>query len=158
MKLTEYARQQGVRYRTAWRWWKAGKVPGHQMDTGTLERPAARGHQVAKVVTEVGSGGNDGRPKLVALRADHGIRLLGGEHTDRLPRCGFRSLETVLKTQGRAVAVVHQAENGTEDLLADLSAIVSSFCARRAGQRRARRTTAVLVRALETTGESDALG
>src|SRR5260221_588376 len=36
MKLKDYARQQGVSYRTAWRWWKAGKLPGHQMDTGTI--------------------------------------------------------------------------------------------------------------------------
>src|SRR5215469_9867530 len=42
MKLKDYARQQGVSYRTAWRWWKAGKLPGHQMDTGTiLIEPAA---------------------------------------------------------------------------------------------------------------------
>ena len=36
MKLKEYARQQGVSYRTAWRWGKAGKLPGRQMDTGTI--------------------------------------------------------------------------------------------------------------------------
>jgi predicted site-specific integrase-resolvase len=36
MNLKDYARKQGVRYRTAWRWWKAGKLPGHQMDTGTI--------------------------------------------------------------------------------------------------------------------------
>jgi predicted site-specific integrase-resolvase len=36
MKLKDYARQQGVSYRTAWRWWRAGKLPGQQMDTGTI--------------------------------------------------------------------------------------------------------------------------
>jgi putative resolvase len=36
VKLRDYARQQGVSYRTAWRWWKAGKLPGRQMDTGTI--------------------------------------------------------------------------------------------------------------------------
>lgn len=36
MKLKDYALQQGVSYRTAWRWWKAGRLPGHQMDTGTI--------------------------------------------------------------------------------------------------------------------------
>ena len=47
MKLKDYAAQQGISYRTAWRWWKLGKLPGHQMDTGTIlidsepERPAA---------------------------------------------------------------------------------------------------------------------
>src|SRR5579871_86473 len=36
MKLSEYAKRVGVSYRTAWRWWKAGKLPGYQMDTGTV--------------------------------------------------------------------------------------------------------------------------
>lgn len=36
MKLKDYAKQQGISYKTAWRWWKAGKLPGHQMDTGTI--------------------------------------------------------------------------------------------------------------------------
>ena len=36
MKLTAYAQQTGISYRTAWRWFKAGKLPGYQMDTGTI--------------------------------------------------------------------------------------------------------------------------
>jgi putative resolvase len=36
MKLSDYARQVGVHYRTAWRWFKAGKIKGYQMDTGTI--------------------------------------------------------------------------------------------------------------------------
>jgi putative resolvase len=36
MKLSAYARQVGVHYRTAWRWFKAGKIKGYQMDTGTI--------------------------------------------------------------------------------------------------------------------------
>ena len=36
MKLKNSARHQGISFRTAWRWWKAGKLPGHQMDTGTI--------------------------------------------------------------------------------------------------------------------------
>ena len=36
MKLSEYAQQMGISYRTAWRWWKAGKLPGFQQDTGTV--------------------------------------------------------------------------------------------------------------------------
>jgi putative resolvase len=201
MKLKDYARQQGVSYRTAWRWWKAGKLPGHQMDTGTIliepaaaaaaaapgdaaqrvaiyarvssaenksnldsqaERLAAycaaRGYQVAKVVKEVGSGINDARPKLLALLEEQGIVLIVVEHKDRLTRFGFRYLDTLLKVQGRAIEVVNQAENGTEDLLADLTAIVDSFCARLSGQRRAKRKTEGMVRELETKGEAEATG
>lgn len=36
MKLIDYARLQGISYRTAWRWYKAGKIQGQQMDTGTI--------------------------------------------------------------------------------------------------------------------------
>src|SRR5262249_10209701 len=199
MKLKDYARQQGVSYRTAWRWWKAGKLPGHQMDTGTIliapeatlpssaaqrvaiyarvssasaentsnldsqaERLAAycaaRGYHVAKVVKEVGSGVNDARPKLLALLADHSIGLMVVEHQDRLTRFGFRYLDTLLKNQGRAIEVVNQAENGTEDLLADLTAIVYSFCARLYGPRPAKGKTEVIVRKLAAKGEADATG
>jgi predicted site-specific integrase-resolvase len=49
-----------------------------------------RGYQVAKVVTEVGSGINDARPKLLALLADQGIGVIVVEHKDRLTRFGFR--------------------------------------------------------------------
>ena len=200
MKLKDYARQQGVSYRTAWRWWKAGKLPGHQMDTGTIliepsavapsgvtqhvavyvrvssaenkgnlesqaERLAAycaaRGYQVAKVVKEVGSGINDGRPKLLALLEDQSVSLIVVEHKDRLTRFGFRYLDTLLRAQGRAIEVVNQAENGTEDLLADLTAIVYSFCARLYGQRQAKRKAEVIVRELEAReakGDEDATG
>src|SRR5713101_3492143 len=200
MKLKDYARQQGVSYRTAWRWWKAGKLPGHQMDTGTIlvepeaaasssgaqrvavyarvssaentcnlqsqaERLAAycaaRGYQVAKVVKEVGSGINDGRPKRLARLDDQSVSLIVVEHKDRLTRFGFRYLDTLLQAQGRAIAVVNQAENGTEDLLADLTAIVDSFCARLYAQRRAKRKAEVIVRELEAReakGETDAPG
>jgi predicted site-specific integrase-resolvase len=36
MKLSAYTRQIGVSYRTAWRWFKAGKLTGFQADTGTI--------------------------------------------------------------------------------------------------------------------------
>jgi putative resolvase len=36
MKLSTYARQIGVTYKTAYRWWKAGKLDAYQLDTGTV--------------------------------------------------------------------------------------------------------------------------
>src|SRR5690242_6165679 len=36
MKLTDYARQQGISYKTAWRWWRAGTIKGYQAPTGTI--------------------------------------------------------------------------------------------------------------------------
>lgn len=36
MRLRDYAKKAGVHYRTAYRWFKAGKLRGYQMDTGTI--------------------------------------------------------------------------------------------------------------------------
>jgi predicted site-specific integrase-resolvase len=36
MKLRTFAERVGVRYETAWRWFKAGKIKGRQLDTGTI--------------------------------------------------------------------------------------------------------------------------
>jgi predicted site-specific integrase-resolvase len=36
MKLSAYARQIGVTYKIAYRWWKAGKLDAYQLDTGTV--------------------------------------------------------------------------------------------------------------------------
>lgn len=36
MKLSDYAKHLGISYRTAWRWYKSGKISGYQLDTGTI--------------------------------------------------------------------------------------------------------------------------
>jgi predicted site-specific integrase-resolvase len=102
---------------------------------------AARGDPMAKVGTAVGSGRTDRRPQWLVLREEQAIGLSVVEHQDRLTRFGFRSLDPVLNTHGWASAVANQAEHGTEEWLADRTAIVSSCCARRSSQRRAKRTT-----------------
>ena len=108
-----------------------------------------RGYRVSKVVKEIGSGVNDSRPKFLALLADPTIGRIVIEHKDRGTRFGFRYIETLLKTYGREIEVVNQAENNTEDLLADLTSIIYSFCARLYGQRRAKRQTEKIVQELE---------
>jgi putative resolvase len=44
MKLSDWARQQGISYITAWRWFQAGKlpVPARQLPTGTILVEALR--------------------------------------------------------------------------------------------------------------------
>jgi len=42
------------------------------------------------VVKEVGSGIDDGRPKLLLLLTDKGVGLIVVEHKDRLTRFSFR--------------------------------------------------------------------
>ncbi len=36
MKLSQYAKKLGISYRTAWRWYKDGKIKGYQMPTQTI--------------------------------------------------------------------------------------------------------------------------
>ena len=47
MKLSEYARQVGVTYKTAYQWWKAGQLDAYQLPTGTIivreAKPSATG-------------------------------------------------------------------------------------------------------------------
>jgi putative resolvase len=196
MKLVDYARSMGISYKTAWRWYKAGKIAGRQMDTGTIlvtepvpvptpvaspnvaiytrvssaahkanldsqaERLVAyctvRGYHVSKLVKEIGSGVNDNRPKFLALLADPTIGRIVIEHQDRGTRFGFRYLQTLLQTYGRDIEVVNVAQNSTDELLADLTSIVSSFCARLFGQHRAKRTTEKIVHVLEQEGHEEA--
>ncbi len=36
MKLSKYAKEVGVSYRTAWRWFKSGEISGYQLPSGTI--------------------------------------------------------------------------------------------------------------------------
>src|SRR5215470_14565513 len=36
MKLSAYAKQQGISYQTAWRMWQRGELPAHQLPSGTV--------------------------------------------------------------------------------------------------------------------------
>jgi predicted site-specific integrase-resolvase len=67
------------------------------------------------VVKEIGSGVNDGRPKVLTVLADPTIGRVVVEHNDRATRFGFRYLEALLEQQGRRIEVVTVAENVRED-------------------------------------------
>jgi predicted site-specific integrase-resolvase len=71
------------------------------------------------------------------------------EHQDRATRFGFHYRDTLLAAQGRAIEVVTRAEDGHEDLVRALVAIVYSLCARLYGQRRAKWKTEAVVRDLD---------
>ena len=65
MKLSAYARKVGVHYRTAWRWFRAGKIKGYQMDTGTIiitEEDVPERSQKVAIYTRVSAAEN--RPNL----------------------------------------------------------------------------------------------
>jgi predicted site-specific integrase-resolvase len=110
---------------------------------------AAKGWQIATVVKECGSGVNDQRPQLLALLADTSISHIVVEHKDRCSRFGVAYIQTLLKTQERALVIVNEVDEGQEDLMQDFVAIITSFCARLYGRRRATRKKTQLLAALE---------
>ena len=113
----------------------------------------AKGYKVEKVVKEIGSGLNDNRPKLQSLLADKSINLILVEHKDRLTRFGFNYIQTLLANSDRVIEVINNLESPKEDLIADFTSVITSFCARIYGQRRSKRKTEQLIKDLEQGGE-----
>lgn len=116
---------------------------------------AAKGYRVHQVVKEIGSGVNENRAKFLALLEDQRITTIVVEHKDRATRFGFRSVEVLLRGQGRSMEVVNLAENDREDLLHDLVSVIYSFAARLYGQRRAKRKTEAIVAQLKQEGTDE---
>jgi predicted site-specific integrase-resolvase len=100
---------------------------------------------IDKVVVEVGSALNGHRRKFVALLRDRTVSRIVVEHRDRFCRFGSEYVEAALAAQGREVVVVDAAE-ADDDLVRDMTEILTSMCARlygkRAAQNRAERALA----------------
>ena len=92
---------------------------------------------VAEVVTEVGSGMNGKRRKVQRILADPTASVIVVEHRDRLARFGVENLEAALSAQGRRVVVSDPGEMD-DDLVWDMTEVLTSFCARLYGRRGAR--------------------
>lgn len=91
---------------------------------------------VDKVVTEVGSALNGHRRKFLALLRDPAVTRIVVEHRDRFCRFGSEYFEAALAAQGRALVVVDSAEVD-DDLVRDMTDILTSMCARLYGKRAA---------------------
>ncbi|MFL5624963.1 MAG: IS607 family transposase [Ktedonobacteraceae bacterium] len=184
--LSQYAKQQCVSYKTAWRWYKAGQLDAYQTPTGMvivrdpkevrsvtgrialyarvssqdqkqdLERQlerlrdyaASRGYTVAKEVTELASGLNDQRPKLMKLLQDTSIGTIVIEHRDRLTRFGYPYIEAVLATQGRRLEVLFPTDTDNE-LVDDFVSVITSMAARISGRRNSKRRAEQIKRCVE---------
>ena len=184
MNLKQWARQQGVGYATARRWFDEGKMPvparrvgglilvgdpGAPQPAGItavyarvssadqkpdLDRQVARvtawaageGLAVGRVVTEAGSALNGHRRKFLALLRDQSVTVIVVEHRDRFARFGAEYVEAALEAQGRRLLVADPSEVD-DDLVRDVTEILTSLCARlygqRAGRNRAARAVAV---------------
>ncbi len=98
---------------------------------------AQRGLQVGQTVAEVGSGMNGSRPRLRRLLADKTVDCIVVEHRDRLARLGSEYVEAALLGAGRRLLVVDSSEL-EDDLLRDMTEVLTSLCARLYGRRSAR--------------------
>ena len=97
----------------------------------------AQGLRVGEVVSEVGSGLNGHRRKLLGLLQDPNVSTIVVEHRDRLARFGTEYIEAALRRSGRRLMVVEEGE-ANDDLVQDMVDVLTSFCARRYGKRSAR--------------------
>jgi predicted site-specific integrase-resolvase len=177
MKLSAWAKLEGIHYKTAWRWWRDGllPVPAYQTPTGAVfvrleAQPlvgtsavalyarvsssdqkgdldaqlgrlagyaAAKGMTVIASATEIGSGLNGHRPKLMKLLADPAIRIIVVEHRDRLMRFGAEYVEAALAARGARLIVI-EPDEVKDDLVQDMIEVLTSFCARLYGRRSAK--------------------
>jgi putative resolvase len=180
MKLSDWARANGVHPKTAYRWWRTGTlpVPARQINArvilvddaasanraapelsavglyarvsshdqrSDLDRQVARlsewaakaGARVLRIEAEVGSGMNGARAKLRRLLADPAVGTVVVEHRDRLGRMNVELVEAALSASGRSLVVLDPAERD-DDLVRDMTEVLTSFCARLYGRRSAR--------------------
>ena len=91
---------------------------------------------VDRVVTEVGSALNGRRRKFLALLGDKGVSTIVVEHRDRFARFGAEYVEAAMSASGRRLLVVDPGEVD-DDLVRDVTEILTSLCARLYGRRAA---------------------
>jgi len=96
MKLSDYARKVGVTYKTAWKWFHAGKISGYQMDTGTI------------IITE-----DEGPPpeQKVAVY----VRVSSSENRDNLDRQAERLVAYCTAKGWQVHEVVREVGSGVND-------------------------------------------
>ena len=120
------------------------RVSSHDQ-RGDLDRQVARltewaaktGQPVVRVEAEVGSGMSGSRTKLRRLLADPTVTTVVVEHRDRLARVNAELVEAALSAQGRRLVVIDEGEVD-DDLVRDMTEVLTSFCARLYGRRSAR--------------------
>ena len=97
MKLSQYAKQQGISYRTAFRWWQAGQIKGYQAPSGTI------------IVTE----GEPpvSRPQKVAIYA----RVWEASHKENLERQAERLIQYCTVRGYQASLVVKEIASGVNE-------------------------------------------
>ncbi len=184
----------GVTYKTAFRWWKSGRLDAYQIETGTIivrepataqeaasvtlyarvssadqkedldrqmqrlkDYAAAHGYQVSKTVSELASGLNDQRPKLMKLLTDASVGVIVVEHRDRLTRFGFHYIEQLMQMQGRRLEVIFPSDTDN-DLVDDFIAVITSMASRIYGRRTSKRRAEKIKQCVEQVMQAEDAG
>lgn len=113
MKLSDWARQEGVHYQTAWRWWKEGKlpVPARQTPTGTI-------------LVEVPPRGSAGQTVLYARVSSHDQRADLDRQVARLTRWATAQGQAVTAVVTEVGSGLNGRRRGFRRVLADPTATV----------------------------------
>ena len=191
MRLSVYAKKMGVTYKTAFRWWKSGRLDAYQIETGTIivrepataqeaasvalyarvssadqkedldrqmhrlkDYAAAHGYQVSKTVSELASGLNDKRPKLMKLLTDASVGVIVVEHRDQLTRFGFHYIEQLMQMQGRRLEVIFPSDTDN-DLVDDFIAVITSMASRIYGRRTSKRRAEKIKQCVEQVMQAE---
>lgn len=110
-----------------------------------------QGWSVDDVVTEVGSALNGHRRKFLALLRDKTATRIVVEHRDRFSRFGSEYIHAALEADNRELVVVDPAEVD-DDLVRDMTELLTSMCARLYGKRAAENRARRAVEASATDG------
>ena len=103
-----------------------------------VEWATQQGYRPDEVVKETGSGLNGNRRGLRRLVSDHTVGTIVVEHRERLSRFGFEYVEAALAGRGAHILVMEEGEL-EDDLVRDVTEVMTSLCARLYGRRSARR-------------------
>ena len=152
MKLAEWARQQGLDYKTAYRWFRAGilPVPSKQLPTGTIlvEPVPLAEKRGAAVYARVASGDQKQDLERQLARLVEHATAKGLSIVKSVSEIGSEYIEAALQSTGRKVVVVDEKER-KDDLVQDLIEVLTSFCARRYGRRSAKNKAKKAMEAIE---------
>jgi putative resolvase len=137
-----------VSYKTAFRWWKVGRLDAYQLDTGTTivrdplpETHAPNGIALYTCVSTQGQKADLDRQvkrlKMYAASRGYQVTKIVVEHRDRLTRFGFVYIEQLFQKQGRTLEVMFPIDIA-HDLVDDFIAVITSMASRIYGRRQSK--------------------
>ena len=103
-----------------------------------VEWATRQGYRPDEVVKEIGSGLNGNRRQLRRIVGDGTVGIIIVEHRERLCRFGFEYIEAALSARGARILIMEEQEI-EDDLVRDVTEVMTSLCARLYGRRSARR-------------------